>query len=384
MESAITYLERDGNTTLYVRKLANIAGLFLKIGTGGFLKRISRNDQAELLSNMALMLRSGVVLTTALDEAAESTESAEIRDNLKEMVSSLQHGSMFSESARQYPQIFPDTVIHLIRIGEETGNLDKMLQDAAGHLKNIQKIVSDTKQALFYPAIVLFALFGGFLFWFYYVVPKIVGLFEEMDVTLPPITVFLLNVSNFVQTNIGAIIAGFFIFIIASAVGVKRNRQIKKTYDMALLRLPVAKHILTASNLAFITEYFSLLISSGMDLLRSVDIIRDSVRNQVYKEKMEVVRQSLTRGVSISQAFSDAVIFPTFVVRMINFGEMSGSLTEQLTMVAEEYRNKLSLIVATIGKAIEPVVLLLAGVLFAIIIIGLLLPIYDLIGKISM
>ena len=128
---------------------------------------------------------------------------------------------------------------------------------------------------------------------------------------------------------------------------------------------------------------FSMLLNAGIDILQSIQIIIDSVRNEVYREKLVQVKEAISKGEGISESFSNADVFPSFVVRMISVGEMSGSLTDQLDYVSEEYRKKLSVLVASLGKMLEPFVLIVAGAFFAIIIIALLLPIYDLLSQVS-
>ena len=150
-----------------------------------------------------------------------------------------------------------------------------------------------------------------------------------------------------------------------------------------ILKLPVAGTIVSASTLAFISEYFSLLMNAGVDLLNSMVILKNSIANEIYREKLEGIRKSLKKGESIADSFKEGIIFPSYVIRMINIGEMSGTLSEQLASVAREYREKLSNLVAVIGKMLEPIILVVAGVLFGVIIVGLLLPIYDLVSQVS-
>jgi len=381
--SAVSHLERDGSTTVYVKKLGKISSFVLELGTLRLRKKLPRAFQSEFLNNLSIMLRSGMTLNTALEEAAGTTCRPDFEADMRDMIMNIQGGASFSEAAERYPYIFPRTVLHLIRLGEETGKLDRTLMDASEHMKRIQSIASDTKQALLYPGFVFVAMGGGFLFWFYYVVPKIVTLFKEMDVRLPALTVFLLQVSDFVQANILVIILGiaFCVFFIIFAY--KGNRQFRRGTDALLLNLPVFRSISSASALAFISEYLSLLINVGIDIMRSMDILQDAVRNEVYRDKVKQVKSGLTRGEGIADSFRKVSIFPNFVVRMINIGEQSGTLPEQLSYVADDYRNRLSILVATIGKMIEPVVLVVAGAMFAIIIGGLFLPIYDLVSKVS-
>jgi len=381
--SAISHLERDGSLTLYVKKLGSLRSFLAGLGGFRLRKRLKRSDQAEILSNIALMLRSGVTLSTALEEIAESAEGSEIITDLNNIILSVQSGTPFSEAAAKYGHIFPTSVIHLIRIGEETGRLDKMLQNGAQHLKKVQGIINDTKQALLYPAVVFTVLGAGFIFWVYYVAPKIIGLFKDMDVKLPAITIFVMKVSYFFQDFWFHLLIAVLIIFFGVMAGRKGSSRIKRGMDALVLKLPVAGTVVNASTLAFITEYFSLLLNAGIDLLQSMTILHDSISNEIYREKLKDIRENLTKGESIADSFKEVIIFPSYVIRMINIGEMSGTLSEQLASIAEEYRNKLSTLVATIGKMLEPIILVVAGVLFGVIIVGLLLPIYDLVSQVS-
>ena len=381
--SASFHLERDEGTLVYVKKIGSTASYLIEKLTSLTRRKLTRTLQAEFLSNMAMMMRSGMTLTTAMEEAASGIEVGSFMHDISYMILSIEGGATFSEVAERYNYIFPATITHLLRMGEETGKLDQMLMDAAEHLRRIDSIISDTKQALLYPSMVFIALGAGIVFWFYYVVPKIVGLFEEMDVTLPAITRFLLQISLFVQHYIVLLLLILGAAVILFSVAYQRNRKVRWAVDSILLRLPVTGSIISASNLAFISEYFSLLLNAGIDIVNTITILRDSIRNEVYRQKLGVVLNGLRRSESIAYSFRNAVVFPSFVVRMINVGELSGTLDTQLAHIASNYRNKLSVLVATIGKLIEPVVLVVAGVIFAIILIGLFLPIYDMLGRIS-
>lgn len=381
--SAISHLERGDNTSIYVKKLGVIASFIFQLVRVRFRRGVPRSFQAEFLSNISMMLRSGMTSTIALEEAASSSDRPDFESDINDMIINIQGGATFSEAADRYRYIFPKTVIYLIRIGEETGRLDEMLQDASEHLKRIQNIISDTKQALLYPSFVFIAMGAGVIFWFYYVVPKILALFKEMDVTLPSITVFLLKISEFVQDHFLSMILGLALAIFIVVTAYKGSLRVKRSIDALLLKLPFSSTIISASTMAFITEYFSLLIRAGIDILQSMTILKESIKNEIYREKLGEVREGLTRGEGVADSFRGALIFPLFVIRMINVGELSGTLPEQLTYIAEDYRNKLSVLVATIGKMVEPIVLVVAGAMFAIIIAGLFLPIYDLVSRVG-
>ena len=381
--SAVYHLERDGSTTLFVRKLGPLRSWLERLGNLRLHRRLPKSAQSELLGNIALMLRSGVTLTSALEEASASLDRPSVTEDIANVVTDIKGGSSFSDAAQRYPHIFPRAVIHLIRIGEETGRLDEMLKNASEHLKKLQAIISDTKQALLYPAMVLTVMTAGFFFWVYYVAPKILTLFEDMDIALPALTVAVMKTSYFLRDYAFTVLVAVAVTIFSVFAVRRASKGFRKATDGILLRLPVAGTIATASVLAFITEYFSLLLNAGVDLLHSMKILRQAVGNQVYRQKLHTIRDSLTRGEGIADSFRDSGIFPTYVIRMLNVGEMSGTLSEQLDHIAQEYRDRLSYLVAALGKMIEPVILIVAGVLFAVIIAGLLLPVYDLASQVS-
>ncbi len=381
--SAVNHLERDGSITLFVNKLGSVAQWLFKLSDLRPQRRLPRIVVAEILNNMALMLRAGMPLVTALQETAESEEYPAVARDFKEMIERIQDGSSFSEAAKRYPHIFSQSVLYLIRMGEDTGRLDEMLRDASEHLQRVDRIIGDTKQALLYPAFVLVSIGGGLLFWFAYVVPKIVGLFREMDVELPKITQILIAVAEFFEVYYLHVICTFIALLVLGVILRKKSLRVRRAMDFILLKLPITKGIVSASNLAYISEYFAMLFNAGIDILQCLKILKESVGNEIYREKLADVRKTVELGDGIAAGFRQALIFPSFVVRMISVGENSGTLPEQLTYIAEQYQRKLSVIVATIGKAIEPLILVVAGAIFAVIIIGLFLPIYDLVSKVS-
>jgi type II secretory pathway component PulF len=328
------------------------------------------------------MLRSGVSLITALENTANTAQSSKAANDIKNIIANLRDGASFSETAERNSHIFPENALYLIRIGEETGKMDEMLKKASEHLKRIQKIISDTKQALIYPAFAFLAIAGSVLFWFYVVVPNIMEIFQEMNMDLPDITLFLLNISQFLQDHFVFMISTITLTVFTVTVLRVKSRLFRLATDSMLLKLPVVGTIISVSNMAYISEYLSLLIGAGINLLKSVSILKDSVKNEVFRSKLEVINQNLKRDRSIANSFEKASVFDTYVIQMISIGEISGNLTDQLSYVAEEYNNRLSLAVATAGKMLEPVVLVIGGTIFAIIIGGLLLPIYDLLGQI--
>lgn len=381
--SAISHIERDGSVTIYVKKLSRWAGYILKLAVACRRDKLTRPAQAELLNNIAVMLHAGMPLLTALEEAAASVERPRLAADIRNMITNIQGGASLSEAANHYRNIFPELIVLLMSIGEETGQIDQMLKAGSEHLTRMQRIISDTKQALLYPSFVFLVMGGGIIFWFAYVVPQIVSLFKEMSVALPAVTVMLIAVSEFVQTYFLHILIGLPAAVPAIWAARRMSRPVKKASDALLMRLPILGSLINTSTLAFISEYFALLLNAGIDIRNTINILKDTVRNEVYRAKLDEVGDRLETGSGIAESFRQTQIFPAFILRMLGIGEKSGTLTGQLDYIAEEYRNRLAVLVATIGKMIEPIALLIAGAIFAVIIGGLFLPIYDLVSAVG-
>ncbi len=382
--SVISYLESNDNAiVIFVKKLGFLSSFFFVFLKQCFTKKLKHKFIAEWLNNISIMIKAGMPLASALEESVADSERSDFKKDVHDMVMGIQRGSNFSGVIEHKSRIFPKTVLYLIRIGEESGSLDERLKDAAEHLNRIQAIVSDTKQALLYPFFVFFTMGGAMIFWFYYVVPKIVALFSDMNVTLPTLTLIVIGISNFIQAYIIEMLLSCFLFVVIIIILYRKNRKFRKFIDIIFLKLPIAGELIKISNLAFITEYFALLINAGIDIIQSVKILEESVSNEVFKDRLTEIKNRIAAGTSIAEAFKQAHVFPRFVCRMISIGEVSGTLTEQLQYVAGDYRAKLAVMVASLGKTLEPVVLVIAGIIFAVIMAGLFLPIYDLVGKVS-
>lgn len=381
--SALIYLERQGNTVIMIKRLMDVWAKPLLFISALSQRKVTRTELAEVLANLSVMLKSGITVLDGLTEIAQALPHPRLRDAIEGVIFHLASGSSVTGAVSHYPRIFTPMVVQLIRIGEETGALDRTLKDAAQHLQRVQTIISDTKQALIYPLFIISAMGFAMLFWFYFVVPTIVDLFQEMNITLPPITMAILNISLFIQHTLFYI--GLFILFAALLLIslLKKHRGVRKFMHKLLSTLPVVGRLRAASNLAFITEYFNLLLATGIDIFRTLAIIQDAVQDEVYKAKIQGLSESISNGLSVTDAFRQANFFPSFIVRMIAVGEQTGSLSAQLELIAHEYRQRLATTIKNIGQLIEPLIIIFAGSIFAVIVAGLFLPIYDLIDALA-
>ena len=377
------YLEQRGLTVIAIERINEILGRSYQLFDSFLRRRVKREDLIEFLRNTGVMLRSGVPILTTLEDATAHSENSTLVKVAEDLRVGIESGLSFADAADLHRDIFPGTVRHLIRIGEESGNLDRTLMDAASHLDRLNQINTDTKKSLIYPGFTLAGIFGATLFWVYYVIPGIADLFRNMNVELPKITLFVLSSVEYLEQNLFFMLTMVAITVLVIYLCIKLIPWVRIRFHRLLTVLPITGKIVQASNLAFIAEYFSLFTASGIDILKSLHTLQDAVYNEFYKQKIVAIREGLIRGNSLTEEFGRSKVFPSFVVRMINVGEQSGNLEEQLQYVAADYRRRLNDIVERISEIMKPLVILIVGAFFVFIIIALFLPIYDLIGQIS-
>jgi type II secretory pathway component PulF len=345
-------------------------------------RRIKRKDIIEFVNNIALMLKAGVPLLTVLADIAQSAEEKRFREILNSIKRTIEQGTSFSDALEEYHIVFPDILIRLAAVGEETGSLDKSLQDVADHLQRIEDLVAAVKRALIYPAFALFTTFGALIFWFVYVLPQIMEAFTSMGLTLPLATRVLLAISNFTQTYwylcIGIPCALFIAFKLLLKSG-----KIKYYSDLAAINMPIMKLLTHNKLLALFSEQLRILVVSGITIDRALEITADIIGNEVFKAALTEARNDVTAGNRISDALKKHSIFPHIIIRMIEVGETSGSLDMQLAYLSSYYLKRVDDVAEKLSKMIEPIIIVVIGLIFLFIIVSLLFPVYDLVSQIG-
>lgn len=343
-------------------------------------RRINRKDIIEFANNLSVMLKAGMPILTAISDIADTIENRYFQGKINSMRRLVELGSRFSDAIAAHKDIFPDIFVRLITIGEETGRLDRSLSDIAAHLQTMEDLASSIKRALIYPVFAIVTTTGALLFWFIYVLPKVIVIFKDMGVILPLPTRILLYMSNFSQSYwylilISPVIAFLLIKIL------KQRGETRYYIDMAKMKLPVMKHIVYNKLLVLFSEQLKILTIAGITIDRSFEIISNVIGNDVFKLAITESRELITAGSRISDALRRYKVFPPLVVRMISIGEASGTLDKQFSYLSEYYLKRLDDISQKMGKMVEPIVIGVVGLLFALIIMGLLFPVYDLISK---
>lgn len=343
-------------------------------------RMVKRKDIIEFSNNLAVMIKAGIPLLTALSDIAETTENKYFQKKIETVRNTISMGASLGDAVRMHAVIFPDIFIRLVSVGEESGNLEGSLRDVASHLRRVEDLVSAIKRALVYPIFAFTSAMGAMIFWLVYVLPKILSLFQDMQVAIPAVTRFLILASNFTQKFWPILMLLPFIFYVMIKL-LKRNSKAAYYIDLAKLKTPIMKLIVENKILGLFTEQMRILIRSGLTIDRSLELVSEIVGNAVYKNAIASAREEVLAGSTISDALKKQRLFSPLLLRMTHVGETSGTLEEQYTFMSEFYIKKLDDISERLGKMLEPIIIIVLGIMFAVIIIGLLLPVYDLISK---
>ncbi|MBX0313208.1 MAG: type II secretion system F family protein [Sulfurihydrogenibium sp.] len=375
-------LQRDG---LILIDYKPVPGIIVKLRKINPFKRekVKAVEIIELFENLHLMIKSGIPISVAINDLSEESHNKHLKSMLEDIHKVIMSGGSLYEGFNKYKDVFGDVILTLIKVGEETGGLERVLKDAAIHLKRIEDIKAKTKQALIYPSFTFIAVLGSMIFWMVYVLPKMLETFQNFGINLPIATKFLIWMSDFTRHYVGFIIIFTILFFVAFKTLRKTNREIKFYTDKIFLKIPILGSVLTYFNYAFISEYMMLMIKAGVNLSRVLEILGDSLGNEVFKRGVINAKDLIIGGESLSEAFKKQNLYSPMIIRMLNVGENTGQLEEQLNYIANYYYEKVDYISQNIAKIIEPLLISFVGLFMLMIILGLIGPIYDLISVVS-
>lgn len=370
-------------TNTHVLNIKEEAAYQKYLSLSHFMSKITTQEIIEFLSNLQIIIKSGIPTNNGLFDLANDTKNPKLASMLSDVAFRVQIGTSLSEAMERYENVLSETVVNLIRIGEETGSLDSTLGDAAAHLKRISELKSKAKSAMIYPAFSFFGLLGAMIFWLVMVMPQILDTFSSFDMELPRITVIIQDVSNFLKDNLLKIAMIIAALVIAFKMGRKKSPEFRYKTDKLSLKIPVIGNLQAYFNYAFFAEYIRLMITAGLPLYQAMTIIGNSLTNMVFKRAVANALEEIANGESFSAAIDNQKIFPPLVIRMLSVGEQSGQLEEQLGYITTYYYGKVDYISQNIAKFIEPIIIIFVGLFMVVIMVGLLGPVYDLINNVT-
>lgn len=381
--SMTSYLERSGNVVLFAAAVPRFVEQLLAGYYRASSRRIKAADLAEFLRSMAIMVRSGIPFLDALTEAVDAAENRRLRKVGRGLEMAVESGLGVHAAFSRYADVFPPHVLHMIRVGERAGRLDEALLTAAEHVGRAARIRVDVRKALIYPLIAFTIAVFACVFWLHFTVPALIELYQEMGITLPAVTQMLLDLSDAARNNAGTIGIALVVVLLGFRVFYLCNGRCRFWSQRIALRLPVIGRIGRNAALAYFSEYFATLLQAGVNTYQSLGIVASSLDNEPYRRAVLDVQAGVERGGTLSAEIARHGLFPGVVCRMVKTGEQTGTLAEQLSLLSREYGSRLKDVIDVVKSLVEPLAILVVGVLMVLIIVALFFPIYELVVQTS-
>lgn len=343
-------------------------------------KPITLSDRAKAFSQLATLIDAGILLPDALDIVANQVDHVELQEIMHIIAKQVMEGSSFSAVLTDYPAVANHLIIQLIKAGEESGQLAQVLDAVCTHLHMMQDFYRRIRAALLLPAITLLFFGSIFLLIFIVIIPRFIALFTAMGTAIPPLTYYLIKISDFIRSWYMVLFITVILLISSILWRFTRQTAGRKILDIMLLRLPYIGRIMQYRFLAYSMQALSILLAGGIPLLQALTIVGTGNQNYCFKQQVRLLAMDIETGSSLSDAMArhTAGIFSQDIVAMVEVAEASGRLPLLLDRVAQVYDTRVAERLAWLTLLIQPLIMLILGLLVAILILAVYGPILSL------
>lgn len=340
--------------------------------------KIRGRDITIFSQQIASLLRAGVPLLKGLVIIAEQSDNPHFKNLLHQIHNEIHEGKTFSNALANYPKFFPPLYLSLISAGESSGSLDQVLIKITVHRQKQEEILSKVRAALTYPALMALTGVGTIIFMLTFVMPKLLGIFSNLGGALPLPTRILIQLSNaFRQGWVWGILAVLAVVILMFS-RFKSSKVQKNFISLLKLRTPLIGSFILKSEIARFTRTLELLLKSGIPIIKAIELTSPVVGNEILKDEFLRCLQQLKEGGSFGKSLRKGKWFPSFMTNLVIIGEESGKLDEGLAEVAAFYERETDEALRTLTTLLEPLMILVMGLIVGFIVIAMLLPMFEL------
>ena len=342
----------------------------------------SRKDILHFTSQLAVMIRAGISLQDALESVSEQSENLKFRAVLRDLKLRIEEGNSFSQALAEHPQIFTNLYVNMVAAAEASGSLSDMLQKLAEYLDEEAETRSQVKSAMVYPVIIAVMAVGVTTFLLCFVLPRFTTIFSGKEHLLPTPTRVLMATSAFLRSwwyaiipAIGAAFWGFHFFI--------NTTTGRLWWDKTKLVLPLIRTLCSSLYITRSLHTMSVLTRAGVPILNTLSITAHISGNVLYKRMWLGIHEEVRQGKKIAASLSRYKLMPSSVVQMIRSGEDSGNMAEVLGDIAGFYARELKSVIKAVTSMIEPIMIVLMGLMVGFIAMSIILPIFKMSSLVS-
>ncbi len=323
----------------------------------------------------AVMINAGLPLVQALEILGSQCENKQLGQVVSIIKSEIEEGSTFTDALRKHPDVFDELYVNLVLAGETGGILDTILQRLSAFMEKAMKLRAKIKSAMTYPAIIVFVAVAVISILMVWVIPVFAKTFDDLGGTLPGLTQMVINFSHFMQTYwwMGVIVFFSFGWIFQRLYKVTNTRRVM---DRFFLMLPLVGPLIRKAAVAKFTRTMGTLLESGVMILDALIITSKTSGNLIIEEAIMRARASIAEGSTIAEPLGKEGVFPSMVIHMIAVGESTGAVDAMLIKIADFYDDEVDLAVDAFTASLEPMLMMVLGVVIGTIVIAMYLPIF--------
>jgi len=348
-----------------------------------FLSHISLSEKIIFTNNLSGMLQAGLPLTRALSVLEKQSKNQKFKEVINELINEINKGGTLSDGMKKYPKVFSTLFVSMVRSGEESGGLPKVLIEVGSTLKKTYDLNKKIKGALTYPSVILtFMVIIGVLMMIY-VVPTLTATFKDVGGELPASTKFIIWLSDSIKNNIL-----LFLVIIIGVIGLfvllSKSKTTKKYFDFISVRLPLIGTLVKEINTARTARTLSSLLSSGVDVSRALSITEDVLQNVYYKNIIKKAIENVEKGILLSQIFKENThLYPIMMGEMMEVGEETGKMSQMLLDIASFYESEVDEKTKNLSVIVEPILMICIGVAVGFFAVSMISPMYSVMDTIK-
>jgi type IV pilus assembly protein PilC len=340
------------------------------------LSKLTIRDKAVFSRQFAAMVNAGVALVRCLGVLTEQCPNPKLKKALIAISREVQEGTNLSEAMRKHPKCFDTLYVSMVQAGEVGGVLDEVLNRLAKLLEDMARLKNQIKSAMAYPVVVGILAILVFLGMTIFLIPIFAAIFKDLGTELPALTQFMVNLSELLRSPIIFVVIAVVIGIVVAIQWYYKTPMGRVQIDRFLLKMPLFGDLNEKSAVARFCRIFGTLTRSGVPILQSLDIVRDTSGNQVIANAVEAAKLEIQNGGMISLALQKEQVFPILAIQMMSIGEETGELDSMMMKVADFYEDEVEQAVKALTSIIEPLMMVVLAVMVGVILLSMYLPLF--------
>lgn len=369
----------EGHTVSSIKEVTNFSlDKFLNVERINYLmSRVKMDELVMVTRNLGSMLTAGLTVSRAISVIQRQSNNPRLKGVTQRINERINQGDPFYEALKEFPEVFSDLYVAMIKAGEESGNLAEALQTLAIQMEKSNNLKKKIKGAMIYPSIVIIVMFVIAILMMIYVMPQITGVFKGMNKELPVTTTFLIATSDFLVAHT-LVALGSIIGVIMGAIYFLKSKWGKIFSSWTIVRLPVIGVLAKETNSARTARTLSSLLNSGVDVIQSIEITEEVIQNVYYKEILREAAVRVEKGTALSEIFIERKdLYPILVGEMILVGEETGQIAGMLNELAIFYETEVERKTKDLSTIIEPLLMVVIGGGVGFFALALIAPIYS-------